>query len=177
MVDHDHDHKWPKRPFLSTFLWKNHNCYWIVMICHDFHHFSLFLRDLLPLSPLKRPFLLEKSWQKWRSQSRNVVINFWSVDVDHDQTLEKIFVGIGNGHSWSIITPYLDNMAFIFHLTIKSLINYFCTVNNTVIDIWYIKSLALHGFGVPSWRCKHGASAKGPISGGLCFQLQDFNCY
>ena len=48
---------------------------------------------------------------------------------------------------------------------------------HTVMDIWYIKSLALHCFGVPSWRCKHGASVKGPISAGLCSQLQDFNCY
>ena len=35
-----------------------------------------------------------------------VVIYFWTV-VDHDQMLEKISVGIGNGHSWSIITPNL----------------------------------------------------------------------
>ena len=36
-----------------------------------------------------------------------VVIYFWTVDVDHDQMLEKISVRIGNGHSWSIIMPYL----------------------------------------------------------------------
>ena len=35
------------------------------------------------------------------------MIYFWNVDVDHVLTLTKISVRITNGHSWSIITPYL----------------------------------------------------------------------
>ena len=36
------------------------------------------------------------------------VIYFLNINVDHNKTLSKIYVGIAYHHSWSIITPYLD---------------------------------------------------------------------
>ena len=37
----------------------------------------------------------------------SVDVFFFDVDHDHVQTLDKIHDGNANGHSWSIITPYL----------------------------------------------------------------------
>ena len=43
-----------------------------------------------------------------------VNIYFFNVDHDHVQTLGDFSIGIANSHLWSLITPYLDPVIFLF---------------------------------------------------------------
>ena len=49
----------------------------------------------------------------WKNNDNNddnvvvIIILLENLNVDHVQTLEKISVDFTNGHSWSIITPYI----------------------------------------------------------------------
>ena len=80
---------------------------------------------------------------------------------DHFQTLGKISVGIANGHSWSIITPYLVKYKKWFSIAFEckhvNVINKklcsFVLVSLTPISSWLLKILSLLKFEIIfTWR-------------------------